>query len=126
MARGPIHTAQELGRRGEELAAAHLRRCGMRILARNWRCPDGELDIVARRGRTLVVVEVKTRSDARFGTPLEAVDSRKRLRLRLLARRWADEHGGTAIGTVRTRVDVVSVLAGSGGRWFLKHHRGVA
>ncbi|GAA3750071.1 putative endonuclease [Spinactinospora alkalitolerans] len=112
-----------LGRRGEELAAAYLERAGMRVLARNWRCREGEIDIVARWGATLVVAEVKTRACTRFGTPLEAVDARKRARLRRLARLWAAEQGAPF---PRVRIDVLSVLARPGGRWYVKHHRGVA
>ncbi|TDQ53695.1 YraN family protein [Actinorugispora endophytica] len=113
---------RELGRRGEDVAAAYLERIGMRVLERNWRCGDGEIDIVAGWGRTLVVVEVKTRAGSRFGRPLEAVDARKRVRLRGLGRRWALARGRTG----RIRVDVLGVLARPGGRWFVRHQRGVA
>jgi|SRR5690606_1507131 len=113
---------QELGRRGEELAADYLIRTGLRVLHRNWRCRAGEIDIVARQGRTLVVVEVKTRSGGRFGTPTEAVDEAKRARLRALGLRWAREHGHPA----RIRVDVLGLLVLPGDRWFLRHQRGVA
>ena len=75
-------------RRGEALAALLLRAKGYRIVARNWRCPLGEIDIVARDGDTLVFVEVKTRSGRSAGRPEEAVDARKRRRLVLLARAY--------------------------------------
>ncbi|GLU46590.1 YraN family protein [Nocardiopsis ansamitocini] len=113
---------RELGRRGEEVAAAYLRRAGMRVLDRNWRRADGEIDIVARWGTTLVVVEVKTRTGTRFGGPVEAVDDRRRARLRSLGHRWARGHDMRA----RIRVDVLGVLARPGGRWFVRHQRGVA
>ncbi|RCV47613.1 YraN family protein [Marinitenerispora sediminis] len=112
-----------MGRRGEELAAVYLERAGMRVLARNWRCREGEIDIVARTGATLVAAEVKTRSSARFGSPLEAVTAAKRARLRRLAHMWA---AGRPESYARVRVDVLSVLPGPGGRWYLRHHRGVA
>jgi Holliday junction resolvase-like predicted endonuclease len=67
-----------LGRRGEQLAVEHLQRAGLRILDRNWRCADGEIDIVAAERRALVVCEVKTRSGVRYGTPLEAITRQKR------------------------------------------------
>ena len=58
------------------------------MLARNWRCREGELDLIATKGPTLVVCEVKTRSGGRFGAPFEAVTRQKQLRLRRLATRW--------------------------------------
>ena len=76
-----------LGRYGEDLAVAHLERQGMTILARNWRCELGEVDVIARDGARLVVCEVKTRSSERYGSPVEAVGPRKVRRLRQLALR---------------------------------------
>ncbi|KIH97949.1 hypothetical protein LP52_16650 [Streptomonospora alba] len=113
----------ELGLRGEEAAAAYLVRRGLRILARNWRCPEGEIDIVAGQGATIIVAEVKTRTSLRFGSPLEAVTATKRRRLRRLARRWAAAHraGGRPM-----RIDVVCVLVLHGDRVFVRHHQGVA
>jgi putative endonuclease len=70
-----------LGRRGEEIAARHLRRCGYRILERNFRAAGAEIDLVAADHGTFVFVEVKTRSSAGFGTPAEAVDGRKVARI---------------------------------------------
>ncbi|GAA4916051.1 YraN family protein [Streptomonospora salina] len=112
-----------LGRKGEDAAAAYLARSGLRILARNWRRPEGEIDIVAGHGPTIVVAEVKTRTGLRFGSPLEAVAAAKRRRLRRLARRWAAEHGAAGRPL---RIDVVCVLAPRDGRVFIRHHRGVA
>jgi putative endonuclease len=74
-----------LGRRGEEIAARHLRRCGYRILERNFRAAGAEIDLVAADRDTFVFVEVKTRSSAEFGTPAEAVDARKAERIRRAA-----------------------------------------
>jgi putative endonuclease len=61
---------------------------GYTVLARNWRCPEGELDLVVRKGPTLVVCEVKTRTGDRFGLPAEAVTRQKQLRIRRLTVRW--------------------------------------
>jgi putative endonuclease len=69
-----------VGRFGEQLAVGHLETAGLEILARNWRCRQGELDIVARDGSQLVFVEVKTRSSRAFGSPAEAVDRAKSAR----------------------------------------------
>ena len=82
-----------LGRNGEQAAADYLETEGFRILARNWRCADGEIDIVAVDRLTFVVCEVKTRSSNRYGTPLESVSQPKRGRLRRLALRWLAAYG---------------------------------
>ncbi|MGB3732746.1 YraN family protein [Microbacterium sp.] len=86
----------ELGRAGEQRAARHLRAQGYIILDRNWRCPQGEIDIVARRDDVLCVVEVKTRRSVRYGHPFEAIDERKRHRLWRLAFAWAAAHPDAA------------------------------
>jgi putative endonuclease len=88
----------ELGRAGEERAVRYLSAIGYRILARNWRCAQGELDIVARVDRRLAVVEVKTRRTAAFGHPFEALDHRKRRRLWQLAHAWAAAHPEESAG----------------------------
>ena len=71
-------TRQRLGRAGEDLAAEHLRALGYEVLARNFRCRRGEIDLVCRRGGEVSLVEVKTRVGATHGTPLEAIDGDKR------------------------------------------------
>lgn len=68
---------QQLGRAGERLAEAHLVAAGHEILFRNWRCPAGEVDLVARDGDTLALVEVRTRSSRRYGTPEESITPAK-------------------------------------------------
>ena len=101
-----------VGRYGEELAAAHLEAAGLVVLARNWRCREGELDIVAQDGDEVVFVEVKTRSSLAFGTPGEAVDRLKAARLRQLALRWlaAARELDPERSWATVRFDVVSVL----------------
>lgn len=99
----------ELGRAGEARAAAYLSTRGFEILDRNWRCPGGEIDIVARRGDELAVVEVKTRRSIAFGHPFEAIDERKRARLWRLAHAWVADHRGLARGTV-LRLHAVGVI----------------
>ncbi|MDR5699940.1 YraN family protein [Agromyces aerolatus] len=100
----------ELGRRGEDLAAAFLEGRGMQIVARNWRCQHGEIDLVARDGRDTVIVEVKTRRTDAFGHPFEAITPQKLGRLRRLAAAWCRRADGptTPIGGVR--IDAVAVL----------------
>ena len=97
---------REVGLRGEQLAACHLEANGMVVLDRNWRGRDGELDIVALSGRTLVIAEVKTRTGDGFGPPAAAVTAKKYARLRRLAAQWLEEH---AIRAAEVRIDVVSV-----------------
>jgi putative endonuclease len=101
----------DLGRAGEDAAAALLQGMGFRILDRNWRCSFGELDIVAARGTTVVFCEVKARAAREWGEPAEAVDRRKQARLRRLAGRWLAEHKAPFS---RVRFDVVSVVAPGG------------
>ena len=82
---------------------------GYTVVARNWRCRQGELDLVARRGRVIVFCEVKTRSSTAFGAPVEAVTRTKQARLRVLAARWLADSDVVAR---EIRFDVASVLAG--------------
>jgi putative endonuclease len=84
---------RELGRRGEELADAFVRALGYRIVARNFRCRAGEIDLVALDGDTIVFVEVRSRSGSRLGTPLESVDGRKQGRVARVARYFLAAHG---------------------------------
>ena len=106
-----------VGRYGEQLAADHLDSAGLVVLARNWRCREGELDIVARDGDQLVFVEVKTRSSLAFGAPAEAVDRVKAARIRKLALRWIAEARTRDAGIFwsSVRFDVVSVLRSRSG-----------
>jgi putative endonuclease len=83
---------RRLGVAGEEAVARHYRDAGYVVLDRNWRCRDGELDLVLTLGGTLVFCEVKTRSSTAFGAPFEAVTVTKQRRLRTLALRWLAEH----------------------------------
>ena len=96
-----------LGRFGEDVAAAHLVDKGLVLLARNWRCREGEIDIVAVDGEVLVFCEVKTRSGVGFGSPAEAVSPVKLRRLRVLAARWLADNPRV---WADLRFDVVSVL----------------
>jgi putative endonuclease len=113
----------ELGRLGEQLAAEYLQQAGLRILDRNWRCAEGELDIVAVERRVLVACEVKTRSGLGFGSPLEAISRRKQARLRRLAISWIRAHG---VLFDEVRVDVVGLVRDRAGHFTIEHVRGVA
>jgi putative endonuclease len=98
---------QALGKYGEDIAAQHLLELGMAIVARNWRCNVGEIDIVARDGHTLVICEVKTRSSHDLGTPAEAITPRKLRRLRTLAFRYLNDQ---QMYFPLVRIDLVSVV----------------
>ncbi len=84
-------TRVKLGRWGEQLAAAALERCGYTLITRNWRCPAGEVDLVARRGEELSFFEVRTRRGQRHGTPEESITPRKRTRMEAVARSYLAE-----------------------------------
>jgi putative endonuclease len=113
----------DLGRLGEQLAAEYLQQAGIRILDRNWRCAEGELDIVAAERRVLVACEVKTRSGLGFGSPLEAVSRRKQVRLRRLAISWIRAHG---VLFDEVRIDVIGLVRDRAGHFTIEHVRGVA
>lgn len=114
---------QALGAFGERVAASYLRELGMVVLARNWRCRFGEIDLVARDGSTLVICEVKTRVGASHGTPLEAITGHKATRLRRLAAHWLEVHD---VEPPAVRIDVVSVVVPTKGAPVVERVAGVA
>lgn len=110
------------GERGEALAVRYLKEQGLTVLSTNWRCREGELDLVLTDGRTLVICEVKTRTSDNYGTPAEAVDDAKAARIRRLARRWRTRY---QVANVETRYDILAILWPSGETPQVKHHKGV-
>jgi putative endonuclease len=106
-----MDTRPALGRNGEDLAADMYERQGFRILERNFRVAEGELDLVVRRGPLLVFCEVKTRTSDHWGAPAEAVAWRKQSRIRHLAARWMRERH---CGRAEIRFDVVSIVVRNG------------
>jgi putative endonuclease len=120
-----MNARSALGKYGEDLAARRLSEAGLTVLERNWRCGrTGEIDIVARDGDVLVVCEVKTRRAGPFEHPMAGVTPAKADRLRTLAERWAQEHGGAPPGGVR--IDLIGVLLPDRGAPVVEHARGVA
>jgi putative endonuclease len=117
-----VNAKDSLGRSGEQEAVEYLERAGLRILDRNWRCAEGEIDIVAAERQVLVICEVKTRSSTRYGSPLEAISPRKRARLRRLAIRWLVAHG---VLFDEVRIDVIGLVRDQSGSYQLEHVRGV-
>jgi putative endonuclease len=117
-----VRVKDVVGRYGEELAAAHLVSSGLRVVERNWRCGEGEIDIVAWDGPCLVFCEVKTRTGLGFGAPVEAVTPAKAHRLRALASRWLADRRPP--GSPPLRFDVVGVLCARGRGPEVQHLRG--
>lgn len=107
---------KELGKKGEEMAAEHLRAAGYTILVRNWRYYHLELDIVAKQGDELVIVEVKTRIGEQYGHPSEAITKGKINRLIDAAEAYIIEHDSA----LETRFDVITVVLCQG-KYELKH-----
>lgn len=119
---------RSLGEWGEELAADYLTGLGWQVVARNWRCPLGELDLVALEphpsgGVTGVVVEVKSRAGLGFGVPLESITWAKLARLRRLAGRWRAESG---LQLAALRIDGIGIVKQPGRAPQLEHVRGLA
>lgn len=116
-----MRATQSLGAYGERIAAWHLARSGLTLLDRNWRCPDGELDLVLAEGDVLVFCEVKTRSTIAFGEPTEAVVPAKAARIRRLAVQWMAAHPRA---WREIRFDVVGVVRSGEAPPSITHLRG--
>lgn len=115
------HARAALGNAGERLAAGWLEARGFRVLARNWRCAYGELDIVAEEAGELVFVEVKTRRGTAYGLPEEAITASKRVHLIEAAQCYLAE---AQRETQPYRIDVVAVqLNGQGRLLAVRHYR---
>lgn len=114
----------EVWHTGEDLAAAHLERLGWKVLERNWRCPDGEVDIIAvQPGSPPVVVfcEVKCRRSTAFGQPVEAITAVKLAKLRQLVQAWLQQFDRPV---PRVRLDAIGVLLDPSGPR-INHLRGI-
>jgi putative endonuclease len=120
---------RHLGAAGEDLAVRALRAAGLSILTRNWRCPAGEVDVVAQEDAPdfvqggqitpwLVLVEVRTRRGARFGSALQSITLRKQAKLREVAEHYVQTHGWAG----PWRIDVVAVQMDAQGRLLAVEH----
>jgi putative endonuclease len=107
-----------LGRHGEELAARHFAGEGYQVIARNWRCEVGELDLVAMRDGYLVLVEVRARRGMALGSPEESINAAKRARLAALAEAYVQAHDWTG----DYRIDVVAIEFDRQGRLLRLDH----
>jgi putative endonuclease len=96
---------KSIGLQGEDLAIKYLQAKGLKIIQRNYKTPIGEADVVARDKDTIVFVEVKTRSSSQFGEPFEAVNERKRDKLKKIAMYYQKQQGKE----ITVRFDVVSI-----------------
>lgn len=111
-----------LGRYGEAVAERHLTDLGMVVVDRNWRCREGEADLILRDGDTLVVCEVKTRSSAVCGPPHAAITPAKLDRLWRIAQRWMADHD---VHPSRVRIDLVAVVKSPRGAAVVEHVPGL-
>ena len=110
----------ELGRRGEDEAARHLKSLGYRIVGRRERVLRGDIDIVALDGRTVVFVEVRSRSDTAHGHPAETVGPQKQKRIAELAAAYIRRH---RLEDQSVRIDVVTVTFAAAGRPLVEHYQ---
>ena len=113
-----VTTGADLGRRGEDLAARHLAGAGYQIVARNWRCEHGELDLVVQDSDSLAFVEVRTRRGRALGTPEESVTPAKQAKLIDLALAYVQAHDWPG----HWRIDVVAVEMDRRGRLLRVDH----
>jgi len=106
-------TKSETGKRGEILACEFLGKNGYEIVEKNYRCPEGEIDIVARQRDTLVFIEVRTKTSRTYGTPEESITPVKAARLKTLAARYGQDHRDLP---ETWRIDVVAIEMNRNGR----------
>ncbi|MGH3887099.1 MAG: YraN family protein [Pseudonocardiaceae bacterium] len=121
MAQAAGRRSELLGKRGEDLAADYLAGAGLVVLSRNWRCREGELDLVATDGERLVVCEVKARSGTGYGEPSEGVTPAKAARIRRVTAAWLRAY---RVGWCEIRFDVLAVLCPQDGPVTVEHLRG--
>ena len=100
-------TRQDKGKRGELLAAEYLKQHGLKVVAQNFRCPIGEIDLIGRDGKTIVFVEVRSRSTANFGTPQESISLSKQRKLTHLAQWYLKKQG---LEREPARFDVIAII----------------
>jgi Predicted endonuclease distantly related to archaeal Holliday junction resolvase len=112
----------DLGRYGEELAVRYLTQHGFSVIDRNWRCSQGEIDVIARHDGAVVFVEVKTRSSTSFGHPFEAITFSKLARMRRLAAAWC-EQADSRPGSIR--IDAIAIIAPPDAQPTVEHLEGV-
>lgn len=113
---------QRLGQWGEDLAARYLERVGCTVLARNWRCPAGEVDLIVREGATLAFVEVRTRRPSTYGTPEESITAGKLAHMLAVAQTYVYEQAWEG----NWRLDVVAITVERQGPPSIEWYRNVS
>jgi len=103
-----LNQQQKFGEKGESMAARYLKKKGYKILEKNYRIPLGEIDIIAKDGKTIVFVEVKSRRSAQFGSPKWAITPKKQRKISMVALQYLKT---TEQSTAKARFDVVTVIA---------------
>ncbi len=114
------NSRKKLGNWGESLAQTHLQAKGYRIVTQNWRCPQGEMDLIAQEEDTLVFVEVKTRRGRDLGTPEEAITHHKARKLITIAQTYLAQQ---ELGDIPWRIDLVAVELDKQGKLLRCEHR---
>jgi putative endonuclease len=109
---------QSFGRYGEQLAVNHLRKAGYEIVKTNWRCPLGEIDIIAQKDNILVFVEVRSRHAENTEASFESVNTRKQTKLTALANDYVDTH---KLDDLTWRIDVIGVAIPRMGKAIIEH-----
>lgn len=112
----------ELGRKGEDLAVQYLQGRGFDVIDRNWRCDQGEIDVIARQDDAVVFVEVKTRSSTAYGHPFEAITLSKMARMRRLAAAWCAQ---AQPRPANIRIDAIAIIAPRNAQAQIEHLQGV-
>jgi len=112
----------DLGKKGEELAVQYLVAHGFQLIERNWRCAQGEIDVIVRQGGSVVFVEVKTRSSTAYGHPFEAITVSKMARMRRLAAAWCEQ---AAQRPADIRIDAIAIVAPRDAAAQIEHLQGV-
>jgi putative endonuclease len=109
---------QPFGRYGEELARAYLESANYQIVITNWRCPLGEIDIVARKDNILIFVEVRSRHADNTEASFESINTRKQTKLAVLANAYIDAH---KLDEIVWRIDVIGVAIPRSGKAIIEH-----
>ena len=111
-------STQPFGRYGEQLVVRHLETIGYQIITTNWRCPLGEIDIIAKKENILVFVEVRSRHAETTEQSFESVNKRKQTKLAALANEYIDTH---KLDEMMWRIDVIGVAIPRSGKAIIEH-----
>ena len=116
-----IHKKKDVGKLGEDIATKYLENKGFRIMERNFYCKQGEIDIIAKQGKEIVFIEVKTRLNNNFGTPAEAINNLKKMHILKSAQYFLYK---TKLFDRDVRFDAIEVLL-QNGKFIVNHIEGI-